>query len=261
MGIAPCCYREQLGYALYATFREPRLYRMAVTGDWEGIPARCKSHPKEAAFVHKYPPADTALHRIVNASSLTTLASSIVVCENDSHGTLDEPVPMAMNQETVDQFIALKMAAIRALLEANRQAASLTDTFGRTPLHLACMDVTDGGAAAALEILSANPMAATVTDVNEQRTPLHFLVARNAHVPLDLLTALVQKCDTTIVQRRDICGESPLDIVERRMNEIDNAAKVLDILRQVPCLSSPQVTEQNRTTRVSSRSTSISSSP
>jgi hypothetical protein len=60
-----CCYREQVAYKLYSTFREPALYRMALLGDWEKVPSRCVSHPKEATFVHKYAPNDTALHRIL----------------------------------------------------------------------------------------------------------------------------------------------------------------------------------------------------
>lgn len=223
-----CCYREQLGYALYAKFREPKLFRMAVTGDWDLIPARCMSHPKEAAFVHKYPPADTALHRILRPA--LTAAETTTTCGST---TDDQQLQLALDRDTLEQMSNLKLAAVVALLEANRQAAALPDSFGRTPLHLACMDVVGGGAAAAAAILAVNPVAVTVTDSAEQRTPLHFLVARNSSIPLDLLNQLIECCPTAVF-RQDIVGDTPIDIVEQRGDEIDNAAEVLEILKAIP---------------------------
>lgn len=42
-GSLHCCYREQLAYSLYGIFREPKLFRLAVRGDWDEIPNRCHS--------------------------------------------------------------------------------------------------------------------------------------------------------------------------------------------------------------------------
>jgi Ankyrin repeat len=237
-----CCYREQLGYALYATFREPKLYRMAVTGDWSGLIARCRSHPKEAAFVHKYPPADTALHRILQASwsSITNTDTATCHTENESCSRDDASIPL--DQETMQQFVALKLVAVQALLEANPHAASLADILGRTPLHLACMDIVpnnEKATAIVSEILRAHVPAATLADSHEQRTPLHYLVARNDHVNIGLVQALLDSdssdrgpTDVSACLRRDICGDTPLDIVERRRDEIDNAQEVLAVFRQ-----------------------------
>ena len=148
-----CCYREQLGYALYAKFREPKLFRMAVTGDWDLIPSRCRSHPKEATFIHKYPPADTALHRM-----LRPVMSSCT-------GT-DE---VQYDQQTLDKMNELRIRAVIALLDANRDAALVRDSFGRTPLHWACMNVVDSiSGNAAIIIINANPTVVSVVD-NENR--------------------------------------------------------------------------------------------
>jgi hypothetical protein len=241
-----CCYREQLGYALYATFREPKLYRMAVTGDWSGLVARCRSHPKEAAFVHKYPPADTALHRILQASwSSATSNTDTATCHSENESCSRDDTLIPLDQETMEQFVALKMAAVQALLEANPHAAYLTDILGRTPLHLACMDIVpnnEQAVAIVAEILRVNGSAATLADSHEQRTPLHYLVARNDHLNLALVQALLDS-DTSsdsgpACLRRDICGDTALDIVERRRDEIDNAQDVLAMLRQsVPAKS------------------------
>jgi hypothetical protein len=207
-----CCYREQLGYAFYAKFREPKLFRMAVTGNWDLIPDRCRTHPKEASFVHKYPPADTALHRMLRP---------FAACEEQQ-----------LDGETVDKMNELKLAAVSALLDANRQAAGLPDSFGRTPLHLACMDVAGGGTTAAAMILDVQPIALTAVD-SEQRTPLHFLVARNETIPVDLLSKMLEQYPEAVF-RQDIVGDTPIDIVEKRKNEIHNAAHILELLKAIP---------------------------
>ena len=206
-----CCYREQLGYAWYATFREPRLFRMVVAGDWDLVPARCRSHPKEAAFVHKYPPADTALHRILRPT---------LTCEWDA--------------DTWEKMNDLRVAAVVALLEAHPPAAIVRDSFGRTPLHWACMNVdttwSKGGGQAARIIAETNPDAVSMVD-SEQRTALHALVARcHGAIPLDLLSLLLSR-DPSVVDQKDVVGDTPLDIVQRRWTELPNAKAVLDILQ------------------------------
>jgi Ankyrin repeat len=210
-----CCYREQLGYALYAKFREPKLFRMAVAGDWDLIPARCRSHPKEAAFVHKYPPSDTALHRMLRPAFLSCTDST------------DESV---YDQQTMDKMNELRIGAVAALLETNPQVALIRDSFGRTPLHLACTNATEckfGNAA--ILIIHANPAVVTVVD-SEQRTALHLLVARSNNIPIDLLLLLLQR-DPSAIIRSDIVGDSPIEIVKKRFSEIGNAETVLEHMK------------------------------
>lgn len=197
-----CCYREKLGFALYSKFREPKLFRMAVTGTWDLIPLRAQSHPDEAKFVHKYPPADTALHRILRMHTTTE----------------------------GEQLMEVKLEAVKALLEANPAAAGLADSFGRFPLHLACMN-TSSGSEIACCLLRADIHIAEQLDI-EQRTPMHFLVARNNLVPLALLRELVERCPESVYQR-DIVDETPLDIVERRGSDIVNYAEVVETLKAV----------------------------
>lgn len=210
-----CCYREQLSYALYAKFREPRLYSMVVKGDWDLIPARCKHHPKEAQFVHKYPPHDTPLSLLLRPSACSLM---------DEAG---------MDAETAYQMNQLKLNAVVALLEANRQAAVTRDSFGRTPLHLACMDANLDEGAIAAKVLEINPVAATVID-SELRTPLHFLVARSEpKIPMPLLQQLVQQYPAAVF-RQDAVGDTVLDIVQQRANELENAAEVTELLQKVP---------------------------
>ena len=224
-----CCYREQLSYALYSKFREPRLYSMVVTGDWDLIPARCKSHPKEASFTHKYPPHDTALSRLLRSTagcSLPAVDATAAATAATQQGGMDAELVHQMNQ--------LKLNAVVALLEANRLAAVTLDSFGRTPLHLACMDATTDDGAIASAILEINPAAAAIMDTAELRTPLHFLVARSEpRIPAALLRQLVHQ-HAAAVFRQDIVGDTVLDIVQQRADELENAPEILSVLQQVP---------------------------
>ena len=208
-----CCYREQLSYALYAKFREPKLFRMAVAGNWDKIPARCRSHPHEAAFVHKYPPTDTALHRM--------LRPAISSCS--------DVVEQNIDQKTLEKMNEMRNAAVNALLEANPTSARVRDSFGRTPLHWACMNIVAYNEEnAASLIIKSCPDAVPLLD-SEQRTALHALVARNVYIPIDVLSLLLETdCSTALVS--DIVGESPTQIVERRRADIQNAELVLKML-------------------------------
>jgi hypothetical protein len=208
-----CCYREQLSYALYAKFREPKLFRMAVAGDWDKIPARCRTHPKEAAFVHKYPPADTALHRM--------LRPAISSCSDTTEQKFD--------QQTLDKMNEMRISAVIALLQANPPSALVRDSFGRTPLHWACMNVvTYSENNAASLIIKSCPEAVPLLD-SEHRTALHALVARNSYIPIDVLSLLLE-LDCSTVHIADIVGEIPSQIVERRRADIQNADVVLKML-------------------------------
>eukprot|EP00542_Grammatophora_oceanica_P016808 CAMPEP_0194037734 /NCGR_PEP_ID=MMETSP0009_2-20130614/10058_1 /TAXON_ID=210454 /ORGANISM="Grammatophora oceanica, Strain CCMP 410" /LENGTH=245 /DNA_ID=CAMNT_0038679997 /DNA_START=163 /DNA_END=896 /DNA_ORIENTATION=+ len=205
-----CCRLERYKYAIYTRFREPKLYKMAVKGDWDMIPSRCLSHPKEARYIHNYGSKDTALHRILQA------ASSMVLSEELDHATLRE-------------MEKIKLQAVSALLEANRMAASTADAFGRTPLHLASMDVESCGEAATFMMVEAHPDAAGMRDT-EGRTPLHYLVARNDQIPPALLLKVLQAYPKA-VDVTDIVKETPVDIVEARMEELEDAETVLRILK------------------------------
>jgi ankyrin repeat protein len=214
-----CCYREQLRYALYAKFREPRLFRMVVAGDWDLVPARCRSHPKEASFVHKYPPADTALHRILRPTLLC--------------GSPDD-TSTAFDADTLEKMNDMRISAVVALLEAHPQSAIVRDSFGRTPLHWACMNLDTSSSSksgnAAMLIIQANPDAVPIVD-SEQRTALHALVARcNGSIPWDLLSILLEQ-DPSAVFKSDIVGDTPIEIVQNRCKEIHNAEAVLELLK------------------------------
>lgn len=212
-----CCYRDSVKYTLYTKFLVPKLYTYVNTGRWDKIPDRCRLHPKEALFVHKYPPYDTALHHIIRPST----GESMIRQESDDI--------------TIQQLDAIKLNAIHALLEAAKIASSsssnnditcVQDSFGRTTLHLACMVICNENIP--LCILNANDMAATMND-NEQRTPLHLLCARNDTIPVNVLTSLINVYPDAI-NIKDITGDTPLDIIEIRKDEITNYDEVKGIL-------------------------------
>lgn len=185
---------EQYKYALYQKFREPRLYRYAAAGDWDKIPRRCRSHPREAKFVHKYAPCDTALHRLLRP------AGPCVDCDMKTRRSIGE----------------MKVQAVSALLTANPTAASAIDSFGRTPLHLACMDASSSAKAVEL-LLDEWPKATSMRDING-RTPLHYLLSRNERVPLSLLEKLVSVYPQS-ASVKDCFGSTAVDIIQAREDD------------------------------------------
>lgn len=214
-----CCYREQVAYAFYERFRLPKLYKYASSGDWDLIPARCRSHPKEAAYVHKYAPNDTALHRLLRHSTR---------CADD----------------TTRQFMQeWKRQAVESLLQAGPNATTVTDAFGRTALHIVCMELyvtsdeqdkmTDNSdSAIAIRIADANRHVVQLTDTIEGRCPLHYLMARHDHIPLLLLSKLLEYAPHSIALK-DATSETPFDIFRRREKEISNSSEVKQILSSV----------------------------
>jgi hypothetical protein len=225
------CYQDNFSFAFYNRFRTPKLYRLAMDGDWDQIPARCKSNPKEAKFIHKYAPMDTALHRILRADSCRTC-------------------PPEMKQS----IYQMKVESVKALLEANPGQASTADTFQRTPLHWACMDADSNhvrsgddinesvrevdhnepsssslpSSSVLLELLDHAPQAVQKVDI-ERRTPLHYLLARNDEIPLSLLAKMVALYPDSLTMKDEV-GETPLDIIQSRNEEIPNADKVIQTL-------------------------------
>lgn len=187
-----CCYREQLKYTLYSALCEPKLYRMAVNGQWDRIPLRCDSHPKEATFVHKYSPYDTALHRILG---------------------------VVLNEEYDEYHHSLKRSAASAVLKAHPAALAIANTFGRTPLHLACMDAHDGPELISNFIVDGYPGACSMRDV-EQRTPLHHWcsvlhIHNNVEMVQNVTFMLVEQYPDALLAT-DLTGETPRDIAIRR---------------------------------------------
>jgi hypothetical protein len=239
-----CCYREQVAYALYSTFREPKLYRMAANGNWDLIPARCCSHPKEVAFVHKYAPNDTVLHRLLRPSSCTNQQPHHSVKQEKDQSVdvatiIDEE--SSVLQHEIDQ---MKLAAAAALLDTDPEIATRPDAFGRTPLHLVCSDAhfSDINQAICQLLLptASHPSAAhamlLAKDV-EGRTPVHALLLRTSpsqspiELPLDLLQQMVTICPEA-VQVKDVVRETPLDIAIRRSEEILHSDRVVQLLRE-----------------------------
>lgn len=219
-----CCYREQLRYSLYRKFFEPKLYRLAAKGEWENIPQRCQYHPLEASFRHKYPPEDTALHRILR----------VIVDLDDDCGDCDGDDRIRIRHNIVE----CKSQAIRALLNAYPAATTITDSFGRTPLHLACMDPYCAAEELLIniteEMYRQYPKAAGLVLDVERRTPLHYLMARAASdsVINDRLVRLLASSGE-VVEQKDILGETALQILERRKSEVANADEIMAILKAV----------------------------
>lgn len=195
-------------FALYNRFKVPKLYRYANNGDWDLIPQRCETNPKEAEFVHAFPPSDTALHCLLRTAT----------------ASMDE-----LDQVTQQHIEQVKLQAVSALLKANPLSASARDAFGRTPLHIACMDIENCGEVVAVMIMESCERAATMVDV-EGRSPLHYLVGRNDVVPLSLLSKLIAGYPKAL-SIQDNVSETPVDIVASRGDEILDAARVIEILK------------------------------
>ncbi len=180
---------------LFRKQREPKLFQYARDGDWDLISDRTESHPKEAQFIHWDDLADTALHRIMR------------------------PLPMAVEfgKEAQKAINRMKLKAVVALLEAYPNALALQDSLGRTPLHLACMDVSNGGTEVVMMMIKAaakDGEKACVPDL-DGRTPLHYLVARNTFYTTELVVRLISLWPAAI-SLKDVVGDTPLDIASRR---------------------------------------------
>jgi ankyrin repeat protein len=141
-----------------------------------------------------------------------------------------------MKQDIFD----MKYQAVNALLDVNAAAAAARDTFQRTPLHWACMDVagnhpskdsSDGEDSILLLLMERAPQAVHMLD-NEKRTPLHYLVARNANIPLNLLAKVVALSPESLSMKDEV-GETPLDIIQSRKDELDNVDDLLSTLSKL----------------------------
>lgn len=223
-----CCVWDQYKYSIYRRLNEPKLYRFAAKGEWDLIPARCRSNPKEAAFVHKYPPQDTALHRLLRTQS----------CDQ-------------CNEEVKSNIFEMKKDAVKSLLTCNPAAATTNDSFRRNPLHWGCMDLPSHlnvTSSSLNEVSSENcilvmlmdrvPEALSMRDI-ESRTPLHYLVARaQGTVPTSLIAKMVALFPAAL-EMEDEVGETPLDIVKSRRNEISNADDLIKAMDNLQSMLSP----------------------
>jgi hypothetical protein len=208
-----CCQGERYKFALYNRFKLPKLYRYAMNGDWDLIPQRCETHPKEAQFVHDYAPSDTALHKIIQT-----------------------PVPDMEEPSAQQQIQQVKFEAVAALLAADHSA--VPNSFGRTPLHVACMDVAAGEAIGYM-IAELSPNSCSMQDV-EGRTPLHYLVGRNDEIPLPLLAKLISVFPKAL-QMQDNVMETPIDIVTQRRDEIENVDAIIQLLKDGEHQTGPKI--------------------
>ncbi|KAL7579449.1 hypothetical protein ACA910_014110 [Epithemia clementina (nom. ined.)] len=204
-----CCYREQIAYSLFTKFREPKLYKMAQKGEWDLIPARCKLHPKEAEFVHKYAPNDTVLHRLLRAVEIES--------------------SMELDEVTMTELGTLKVGAVNAILAACRGLVTVRDAYGRTPLHYACMNIHASAGEETIEtIMQSNPSATCIQD-HEGRNPMHYLLSRNDKISLRILKLLVSS-SLEAVRMMDMLKETPISILERRRDELSNVDELLAVL-------------------------------
>lgn len=227
-----CCYREQVAYKLYSAFREPALYRMALSGKWEKIPKRCLSHPKEASFVHKYAPNDTALHRILR----TVLR--------------DAP---CLDEEGRKNLETLKVQAVEALIKTDQQLTGMRDSFERTPLHLACLNYAQEFDDSLVRLLvQSDPAVLSLQDI-EGRTPLHLLLMQGEASP-DLVRVMAA-LGPAAIGFEDAVRLTPLDISMRQNSSIrpsfedGEGSAVSDILKSVPIDQRPRTPWRTRVLR------------
>lgn len=211
-GNLQCCYRDNMVYNLYNRFYVPKTYHYAVEGRWDKIPNRLLKYKKEAIYQYKYPPYDTALHRIVRSSF------GEIQIRKDS------------DINTLQQLDTIKINAIQSLLNAsNNTITIMKDTFGRTPLHLSCMDICIDQIP--ILLLKININTVSMID-HEHRTPLHLLCARNTPIiPMNVLCIILETYPIAVLME-DITGDNPIQIIQLRRNDISNVNEVITLLNQ-----------------------------
>lgn len=166
----------------------PRLYRYATQGTWHKIPKRCKTRPREAKFIHRYVPNDTALHRLLRAGGSP---------DHDDGEAPKIPTDSAILKEVAQ----LLLEAVYALVEANPSIVCVSDSFGRTPLHLACMNVEQVSVQVVEILLEACPKVASVQDLSGS-VPLDYLLAKEQQVPCDLIKKLATVTPVQYLRRQ-----------------------------------------------------------
>jgi len=211
-------------YKLYMRWGVPRLFRYADQGQWDKIVDRARRYPAETKFVHKYAPADTALHRLVRPLHVRGPE------DEGKQSSTEDPSEDAQLREEDPGVTELLLNAVRAILQVNPSAASVPNIFGRTPLHLACMHITPARAKAAQVLLNSCPMTARLRD-QQGRTPLHYLLMNESSViPAELLMTLLES-DPHALERCDAQGRTAIDFVRRDDGNDTKAAPLISILK------------------------------
>mmetsp|Transcript_20861 Transcript_20861/g.45223 ORF Transcript_20861/g.45223 Transcript_20861/m.45223 type:complete len:235 (-) Transcript_20861:53-757(-) len=202
-------------YAFYRRWGVNKLFRMADQGHWDKIPKRVKQHPQEALFVHRYAPQDSPLHRLLRPLHVTCPSgdpSEPTYKHSTDVLTQEERLEMEAKKELMnDPDIAeMLLQAVQSIVEANPAGVAKRNMFGRTPLHLACMELTVARAQAAEYMIQHTPMTTVIAD-NAGNTPLFFLLSNPPEdIPDSLIEALL-KADPNALQRRNHSGKSAWD--------------------------------------------------
>ena len=95
------------------------------------------------------------------------------------------------------------------LLSVNPSATNaMDDSFGRVPLHWAC--ITSAPPALLHLLVESNPKAPKVLDKSHGRLPLHYMVVSAASVDQ---VAIVLNAERRAATHKDHRGQSPVDLV------------------------------------------------
>jgi hypothetical protein len=204
----------------------PRLFRYADQGHWDKIPHRASMAPREAKFVHRYAPAETALHRVVRSLrviSCQEVTNAFANGQNnqtppqtDSNEDSREPETAEETVTENEEFGNLMLAAIGSILKAYPAAASIPNMFGRTAMHLVCMDLSPARKEAALLLLEHSPQ--TVKEIDHfGRTPLHYVLDQQqnsitSNLSLELVRSILLH-DPKALQQCDTSKETPYDLL------------------------------------------------
>lgn len=226
-------------YAVYRKWGVPKLFRMADRGEWDAIPERARKYPKEASFIHKYAPQDGPLHRLLRPLHVPCPISfsyeedpfyknSTDILTEEEVIELEEKKKL-MNDPVVAELL---LDAVTAIVEANPVAASKPNTFGRTPLHLACMELTGPRAQAASYLIRHTPMTTIAIDCGGS-TPLHFLLGNPINDIPEALISQYLKADPSALERHNRCGLTPLDVFVKSAANEDDARERRELLKKL----------------------------
>lgn len=199
-----CIIRQGL-YTIYTRVQVPKLYRYVYEGKWHKIPLRCKTHPRETKFIHRYAPCDTALHRLLRPP--------------EPHSEEYEEFLRNTKPDMQAEIVQLRLRAVCALMEANPPMLLTPDCFGQTPLHLACVNVEYTMGAAEM-LLNACPRAALIQDTSG-KTPLHYLISGDQNVPTHLIEMFVKTAPEAL-KSADRRGLTPVDIAKLKAEKSDS---------------------------------------
>jgi len=128
----------------------------------------------------------------------------------------------------------MMLQAIRAIAEAHPSSVAKTNMFGRTPLHLACMDLTFSRAQAAEYLIRHTPMITQLTD-HTGSTALHYLMENqdaSTVIPHSLLLNYLQ-ADPQALERCNKSGFTPLDLYLQSSRSVPTRQSHFAVRRQM----------------------------